>query len=54
MLEDLEEILRPSRKLAHLKALEKMESQGPLAFIHKAQVLSATGLLEGEIAAARQ
>lgn len=53
LLEDLE-ILKPSRKLAHLWVLEKMEYQGPLTFIHKAQALSVTELLEGKMVAARQ
>lgn len=53
-MEDVGEILRPSRRLAHLWAVEKMEYQDPPAFIHKAQALSVIGLLEGEMAVARQ
>lgn len=54
LLEDLGEILRPSRKLAYLWALEKMEEQDLLGTMHKAQTLGGTGLLEGKMAAAKQ
>lgn len=51
MLEALGKIPRSSRKLAYLWALEKMEKQGPLPIIHKAQALSVTGPQEGEMEA---
>lgn len=46
LLEDLGEMSRPNRKLAHLGSLEKMVKQCLLAIIHKAQALSVIGLLE--------
>lgn len=54
LLENLKEMPRPNMKLACLWALEKIVKQGLLTFIHKRHALSVVGLLEGEMAVARQ
>lgn len=54
LLENLKEMPRPNMKLACLWALEKIVKQGLLTFIHKGHALSVVGLLEGEMAVARQ